>query len=193
VERDERNIYLIGPMGSGKTAVGRQLAKELGREFVDSDSEIEKRTGVDIPYIFEREGEAGFRARECSVLAELTARAGIVVATGGGAILDAATRAGLHRTGVVIYLKTDIDEQLKRTGYTHKRPLLQAEDPRGVLESLMAVRRPLYESLADLSIDTTGLKVRSVAARLRKQLSARRISALQKPTGPENLRSRGND
>lgn len=193
MEQDKRNLYLIGPMGSGKTAVGRQLAKELGRKFFDSDLEIERRTGVDIAYIFEREGEAGFRARERSVLADLTTLAGVVVATGGGAILDAQTRAALGRTGIVIYLRTDIEEQLKRTGRARKRPLLRTGDPRAVLESLMAVRRPLYESLANVSVDTTGLKVRSVAAQLRKQLSARRIPALQKPPSPENLRSRGND
>lgn len=180
-------------MGSGKTAVGRQLAKELGRDFVDSDVEIERRTGVDIPYIFEREGEAGFRAREKTVLAELTALDDIIVATGGGAILDPDSRERLSRSGIVVYLKTGVDEQLKRTRHARKRPLLMADDPRAVLESLMAVRRPLYEGLADLTVDTTGLKVRSVTAALRKLLPAHGISPLQKRAAPENLRSRGDD
>ena len=180
-------------MGSGKTAVGRQLAKELGRDFVDSDLEIEQRTGVDIPYIFEREGEAGFRAREKSVLAELTTLDNVIIATGGGAILDADSRKRLRSTGIVVYLKTGIDEQLKRTGHARKRPLLVAADPRTVLESLMAVRRPLYEELADLTVDTTGLKVRSVAATLRKLLPGHGISPLQKRAAPENLHSRGDD
>jgi shikimate kinase len=157
-------------MGSGKTAVGRQLARDLGLKFLDSDLEIEKRTGVDVAYIFEREGEAGFRAREKCMLAELAARSDLVVATGGGAILDEQTRETLKRSGTVVYLMTDVDEQLRRTRHNRKRPLLMAEDPRAVLESLMAVRRPLYESVADVSIDTTGMKVRSVAAKLRKLL-----------------------
>jgi shikimate kinase len=170
VATGKRNVYLVGPMGSGKTAVGRQLARDLGLKFLDSDLEIEKRTGVDVAYIFEREGEAGFRTREKCMLAELAAQSDLVVATGGGAILDEQTRETLKRSGTVVYLMTDVDEQLRRTRHNRKRPLLMAEDPRAVLESLMAVRRPLYETVADVSIDTTGMKVRSVAAKLRKLL-----------------------
>lgn len=164
------NIYLIGPMGSGKSAVGVQLAREIALGFIDSDAEIESRTGVDIAYIFEREGEAGFREREKCVIEELTARRGILMATGGGAIMDARNRERLAATGTVVYLMTDVDEQLKRTNRTRKRPLLHADDPRAVLERLMAVRKPLYESIADVSLDTTGLRVRTVVARLRELL-----------------------
>src|SRR5690606_3386099 len=151
-------------MGSGKTAVGRELAKALGRQFCDSDAEIEKRTGVDIPFIFEKEGEAGFRDRERDCLAELTARKGIVVATGGGAVLDAGTRKRLAGTGVVIYLKTSVDEQLRRTRLARNRPLLQTANPREVLERLAAAREPLYEEIADVSIDTSGRQVKSIVA-----------------------------
>ena len=130
------NIVLVGPMGSGKSAVGRQLAARLGLGFVDSDVEIQARTGVDIAYIFEREGEAGFRAREAEVLDELTRGARIVIATGGGAVLDAATRARLQGRACVVYLRTSVDQQLARTRRSAHRPLLMNPDPRGTLERL---------------------------------------------------------
>ena len=169
----ERNIYLIGPMGSGKTAVGRRLAALLGLEFFDSDAEIEKRTGVDIRYIFEKEGEARFRERERDVIADLTARRGVVVATGGGAVLDPTTRGRLAATGTVIYLQANVEAQLKRTQATRNRPLLLDEDPKSVLERLMAIRRPLYEEIADLTVDTSGRQVRSVATNVAELLAAR--------------------
>jgi shikimate kinase len=169
----QRNVYLIGPMGSGKTAVGRRLATLLGREFKDSDAEIEKRTGVDIRYIFEREGEARFRAREREVIADLTALDGVVVATGGGVILDAANRERLANTGTVVYLETNIETLVRRTKAAKTRPLLMNDDPRAVLERLMAVRRPLYENAADLRIDTTGRQVRAVAADIQQRLGQR--------------------
>jgi shikimate kinase len=165
-------VYLIGPMGSGKTAVGKRLAAMLGRTFIDSDHEIEKRTGVDIRFIFEKEGEARFRERERDVIADLTRLAGIVLATGGGAVLDAATRERLAATGVVVYLEASVETQLKRTAPTRNRPLLNNPDPRGTLERLMAVRRPLYEAIADLRIDTTDRQVRAVAADIAKYLAA---------------------
>ncbi len=171
----EHNIYLIGPMGSGKTAVGRRLSALLGKEFFDSDAEIEKRTGVDIRFIFEKEGEARFRERERDVIADLTARRGVVVATGGGAVLDATTRARLVATGTVVYLQANVDSQLKRTQATRNRPLLLDEDPKTVLERLMAIRRPLYEEIADVTIDTTGRQVRSVAASVAELLAARGV------------------
>lgn len=171
----EHNIYLIGPMGSGKTAVGKRLSALLGMEFFDSDAEIEKRTGVDIRYIFEKEGEARFRERERDVIADLTARRGVVVATGGGAVLDATTRARLAATGTVVYLQANVDSQLKRTQPTRNRPLLLDEDPKTVLERLMAIRQPLYEEIADLTIDTTGRQVRSVAASVAALLAARGV------------------
>jgi shikimate kinase len=168
-----RNVYLIGPMGSGKTAVGRRLAALLGKEFRDSDAEIEKRTGVDIRYIFEKEGEARFREREREVIADLTALEDLVVATGGGVVLDAANRERLKATGVVIYLETDLDTLVRRTKNTRARPLLMNEEPRRVLERLMAARRPLYEELADLRIETTGRQVRAVAYDIEQRLVQR--------------------
>jgi shikimate kinase len=168
-----RNVYLIGPMGSGKTAVGRRLATLLGLRFVDSDAEIEKRTGVDIRYIFEKEGEARFRARERDVIADLTALDDVVVATGGGVILDPANRERLAKTGTVVYLETTIETLLRRTKAAKTRPLLMNDDPRAVLEQMMLVRRPLYENAADLRIETTGRQVRAVAADIHQRLQER--------------------
>lgn len=167
-----RNVYLIGPMGSGKTAVGRRLAQLLGKQFFDSDAEIEKRTGVDVRYIFEKEGEARFRDREREVIADLTALQDVVVATGGGAVLDSANRERLVATGTVVYLKTSLDALVQRTKASKNRPLLMNDDPRAVLERLMSIRRPLYEQIADLSIETTGRQVRAVAADIRQRLTA---------------------
>jgi shikimate kinase len=167
----QRNIYLVGPMGSGKTAVGRRLATLLGKQFFDSDAEIEKRTGVDVRYIFEKEGEARFREREREVIAELTALADVVVATGGGAVLDPASRERLAGTGTVVYLETSIEALVARTRMSKNRPLLMNDDPRAVLERLLVVRRPLYEELADLKVATTGRTVRAVAAEVREQLA----------------------
>jgi shikimate kinase len=171
------NYYLIGPMGAGKTAVGRQLAKELGLGFVDVDAEIESRTGVDIPHIFDKEGEAGFRQREEDMIGEICKLTDVVVATGGGAILSPVTRQRLVSTGTVIYLETAIDEQLKRTTRSRNRPLLDTEDPRQVLEELMSIRKPLYESTADIRVDTTGRRVRQVTNTLRRRIRER--AALQ--------------
>jgi shikimate kinase len=167
----QRNVYLIGPMGSGKTAVGRRLAQLLGKEFLDSDAEIEKRTGVDVRYIFEKEGEARFRDREREVIADLTALQDVVVATGGGAVLDPANRERLAATGTVVYLQTSLDALVQRTKSAKTRPLLLNDDPRAALERLMAIRRPLYEEIADLSIETTGRQVRAVAADIRQRLT----------------------
>ena len=167
------NVYLIGPMGSGKTAVGKRLAALLGKEFVDSDAEIERRCGVDIRYIFEKEGEARFRERERDVIAALTALDGVIVATGGGAVLDPKNRERLSGSGTVVYLEATIDAQLKRTQPSRNRPLLMNGDPRATLESLMSVRRPLYESIADIRVDTTGRQVAAVAADVRAALDAR--------------------
>ena len=161
--RHPQNLFLIGPMGAGKSAVGRQLARMLHLDFVDSDEEIESRTGVDIPFIFEKEGEAGFRKREAGVIDDLSKKEGIVLATGGGAILDPQNRNHLGARGFVIYLHTSVDQQLSRTRKGRDRPLLANDDPRGALEALMATREPLYREIADLNVDTDGRKVRAVA------------------------------
>lgn len=157
------NIFLIGPMGSGKTAVGRQLARLLDRPFFDSDHQIELRTGADIGLIFEREGEAGFRRREREVIATLSLQAGIVLATGGGAILDADNRRHLGARGWVVYLETSIAQQAERAGRTRHRPMLTGTDPRARLEELMQVRGPLYREIADYTAATTRKRVAAVA------------------------------
>lgn len=157
-----QNLFLVGPMGAGKSAVGRQLARMLHLGFVDSDEEIESRTGVDIPFIFEKEGEAGFRKREALVIDDLSQQEGIVLATGGGAIMDPQNRNHLGARGFVIYLHTSVDQQLSRTRKGRDRPLLRNDDPRAVLEALMAAREPLYREIADLTVDTDSRKVRDV-------------------------------
>ena len=149
-------------MGAGKSAVGRQLARLLHLDFVDSDEEVESRTGVDIPFIFEKEGEAGFRRREATVIDDLSQQEGIVLATGGGAIMDPQNRNHLGARGFVVYLRTSVDQQLSRTRKGRERPLLRNDDPRAVLEALMATREPLYREIADLTVDTDSRKVRDV-------------------------------
>ncbi|MDH3585570.1 MAG: shikimate kinase AroK [Gammaproteobacteria bacterium] len=161
--RHPQNLFLVGPMGAGKSAVGRQLARLLHLEFLDSDEEIESRTGVDIPFIFEKEGEAGFRKREARVIDDLSRKDGVVLATGGGAVMDPQNRNHLGARGFVIYLHTSVDQQLSRTRKGRDRPLLDSDDPRVVLESLMAIREPLYREVADLTVETDGRKVRAVA------------------------------
>jgi shikimate kinase len=168
------NVFLVGPMGSGKSAVGRQLAARLGLAFVDSDAEIEALTGVDIAYIFEREGEAGFRVRERDVLDALTCRPGVLVATGGGAVLDPDTRARLRSRGCVVYLRTSVNQQLARTRRSGHRPLLRTPDPLGALERLMQVRAPRYEESADLIVDTDARKVQSVVDEIERRLAQAR-------------------
>jgi shikimate kinase len=159
----KHNIFLIGPMGSGKTAVGKHLARVLDFPFFDSDHEIELRTGADIPLIFEREGEAGFRHREREMIAELSAQQPIVLATGGGAVLDAATRGDLKLRGWVVYLETSVAHQAERAGRTRHRPLLHGTDPTQRLAELLSVREPLYRELADLTVSTDQRRVPSVA------------------------------
>lgn len=165
------SIFLIGPMGSGKTAVGRRLAKDLGCAFFDSDAEIESRTGVDIAYIFEKEGEAGFRRREAEVISELTEHADTVLATGGGAILASENREALESRGTVVYLHATVAEQLKRTRRVKNRPLLEGGDRSQILENLMAIRDPLYRSIADLIVETDGRAVAAVAGEIRQWLA----------------------
>ncbi len=159
---ETQNLFLVGPMGAGKSTIGKQLAKQLKLAFFDSDHEIESRTGVDILLIFELEGEAGFRKREVDMIDELSGKSGIVLATGGGAILDRTNRQHLKDRGKVIYLHTSIDQQLTRTRRDRNRPLLQTDDPRTRLEELMQVREPIYRELADLVIDTDHKRTRDV-------------------------------
>lgn len=169
--KEIRNLILVGPMGSGKSAVGRQLARALRRPFIDCDSELEKRTGVDIPLIFEKEGEAGFRARECELIAELVARQGVVLSTGGGAVLLDENRQRLREGGVVIYLETSIEQQLKRVRQGERRPLLTgAPDLEGRLTELMTRRAPLYAEVAALTVRTDGHRVREVVDQILSQL-----------------------
>ena len=157
------NIFIIGPMGAGKTTVGQMLARELKKEFLDSDREIEERTGVRIPVIFEIEGEQGFRLREAKMIEQLTALHDVVLATGGGAVLSEDNRRCLRTRGFVIYLRAGVDKLLQRTRRDRFRPLLQTENPREVIGQLMEIREPLYRETADLVIDTDGRTIRSVA------------------------------
>lgn len=157
-------------MGAGKSAVGRQLAKMLHLDFVDSDDEIESRTGVDISFIFEKEGEAGFRRRESKVIDDLSRLDGVVLATGGGAVTDPESRNRLGARGFVVYLKTSVDQQLKRTSRGRERPLLDTADPGEVLDRLMAERDPLYREIADLVVDTDGRRVQTVAREIQDAL-----------------------
>lgn len=153
--QQNNNIFLIGLMGAGKTTIGRQLAKELQQVFIDSDHEIESRTGVTIPHIFDVEGEEGFRKRETAVIDELTQKRGIVLATGGGAVLREENRQYLRSRGTVFYLYADIETLYKRTAKDRNRPLLQAEEPKAVLASLLEKRDPFYRETADFIIDTS--------------------------------------
>lgn len=159
-------IFLVGPMGSGKTTVGRKLAQLLRRDFLDSDQEIEKQAGVSIPMIFELEGESGFRAREKMMIAELTQRPTLVLATGGGSILDAENRRCLVRNGFVAYLETTVDAQLRRTRHDHNRPLLKTSDRRKRLGELLATRDPLYRDIADLIIRSDNLSPQAIADKI---------------------------
>jgi 3-dehydroquinate synthase len=166
------NIFLVGLMGSGKTTIGRQLAKRLGKRFVDSDHEIEARTGASIPLIFDIEGEASFRRREADVIRDLSSQRGIVLATGGGAVLDAGTRARLAERGTVIYLRAHVNSILQRVAHDKNRPLLRTPDPRRTLELLTAQREPLYREVAHLIIDTGRPNVQSMVQTILEQLAA---------------------
>jgi shikimate kinase len=164
------NIFLIGPMGSGKTAVGRHLARMLHFTFYDSDADIEARTGVDIAFIFEKEGEPGFRIREKESIDRLTGLQSVVLATGGGAVIEADNRRILAERGVVVYLATSIDQQLERTRHARHRPLLNDVDPEQKLEELMQRRALLYAEIADFTVSTDGRRVQLVAEEIYHEL-----------------------
>jgi len=167
------SLFLTGPMGAGKSTIGRQLSRQLRMTFYDSDREVESRTGVDIPLIFELEGEQGFRKRERLVIDELTSLPDIVLATGGGAILDADNRKHLAERGLVIYLHASVNQQLARTKHDRNRPLLQTDNPRQRLDDLMNLRDPLYREIADLVIDTDGKRVMAVVNQIIRKLKPR--------------------
>jgi shikimate kinase len=176
VDHPRRRIFLIGPMGAGKTTIGKRLADYLQMPFIDSDHEIERRSGVDIPFIFEKEGEAGFRRREQSTIADLSLREPVVLATGGGAVLDADTRRHLAARGFVVYLHASIAQQLERTGRADNRPLLTGTDRQATLETLFAVRDPLYREIAALVVETDARNARN-AVRLIAEQFKRHVAA----------------
>lgn len=167
------NIFLVGLMGSGKTTIGRALAKKLQKRFIDADHEIELRTGASIPLIFEIEGEDSFRQREADVIADLTTQEGIVLATGGGAILNAESRAFLRERGVVVYLRASVSSIIQRTSHDKNRPLLQTADPKARIEELARQRGPFYEEVAHITIETGRPNVQSVVQNILTQLAQR--------------------
>jgi shikimate kinase len=175
------NIFLVGLMGAGKTSVGKLLARRLGKTFCDCDQEIERATGVRIPLIFEIEGEAGFRARECRMLAELVQRQDIVLATGGGAVLSEQNRSALAHHGTVVYLRASAHDLWQRTRHDRMRPLLQTPNPLAKLTELFNERDPLYRQIADLIIDTGNQSVSTLAHRLEQKLAQ-----LQPPAGAQD-------
>jgi len=165
-----QNIFLIGPMGVGKTTIGKMLARELGLEFIDTDQEVERRAGADISWIFDVEGEAGFRLRETNVLEDLTRKSKVLLATGGGSILKPENRRFLMSRGVVVFLDTTVEMQLKRTEKDKKRPLLQHGNPRDTLTRLKAERDPIYEELSDIKITLSDSSSRRVVNSIIRKL-----------------------
>ncbi|MXP51294.1 shikimate kinase AroK [Pantoea sp. SoEX] len=161
---EKRNIFLVGPMGAGKSTIGRHLAQQLKMEFFDSDQEIERRTGADISWVFDVEGEKGFRDREEKIINEITTKQGIVLATGGGSVKSQNTRNCLSARGIVVYLETTIEKQLSRTKRDKKRPLLQVNlSPVKILKNLAKERNPLYREIADITISTDDRNTKIVA------------------------------
>ena len=168
---EKRNIFLIGPMGAGKSTIGREIADRLHLEFFDSDQEIERRTGADIAWVFDLEGEEGFRKREETVIEDLSEKHGIVLATGGGSVISTNVRNHLSARGIVVYLETTIDKQVARPQRDRRRPLLQtSEEPRTVLENLAVERNPLYEDIADIIVQTDDQSAKVVAHKIIERL-----------------------
>lgn len=170
MRRGTLNLYLVGPMGAGKSTIGKNLARELKLEFFDADQEIEKRTGADIGWIFDVEGEDGFRVREAKVIDDLTQMQGIVLATGGGAILTPENRKHLSARGTVVYLYTTVEQQIERTLRDKRRPLLQTDDKEETLKDLMIEREHLYAEIADMTVSTDQRTVKSVAQEVMRLL-----------------------
>ena len=165
------NVFLVGPVGAGKSTIGKQLSSELKLQFYDSDREIESRCGVDIDWIFDLEGEEGFREREKTVLADLANLQGIVLATGGGAVIYPENRTLLSSRGTVVYLQASIEQQLQRTAKDKRRPLLQVKDKKGQLLKLMEEREQLYLEVADFIVETTDTTVRNVVQKITNLLT----------------------
>ncbi|EPE37805.1 shikimate kinase [Candidatus Photodesmus katoptron] len=170
---EKRNIFLVGPMGAGKSTIGRHLSQQLHMEFLDSDVVIEERTGADVAWVFDVEGEKGFRKREESIINDLTKLQGIVLATGGGSVKSKENRNRLSARGIVVYLETAIEKQLARTNRDKKRPLLQTKDPREVLEFLAIQCNTLYEEVADYTVSTDNQSAKVVANQIIKILEER--------------------
>ena len=166
------NLFLVGPMGAGKSTIGRRLAQHYDLPFIDLDEEIERRNGVSVALIFELEGEAGFRSREARLIDELTRREGVVLATGGGAVLAEANRRALRERGFVLYLSATVAQQLGRLARDVKRPLLQAPDRRERLEAMAVQRNPLYEEIADLTVTGSNTAVAQAARQIATRLDA---------------------
>lgn len=183
-KRNSSNIILVGMMGSGKTTVGKLLAKQLQKTFVDSDDEIQRRTGVTIPHIFDVEGEAGFRQRESSVIEDLVMRRNIVLATGGGAPLHPHSRELLKQSGVVVYLKSGVHDLWQRTRHDQSRPLLQTADPRARIQKLYEERDPIYTAMADIVMPTGKQNVQLLLAKLQD-----RLAVFHGETGIEQVKS----
>jgi shikimate kinase len=168
---DTSRIFLVGPMGSGKSTIGQHLARARHCQFMDSDQEIERRTGVKIALIFDIEGEDGFREREARIIDELTLYEDIVLATGGGAVLRAENRHCLRERGYVVYLKTGVEKLVERTRFDSNRPLLRTADPAATLQHLVATREPLYEEVAHLVVDTGKASVKQVVKRIMSSIA----------------------
>ena len=170
MERRRTNVYLIGPMGSGKTTIGQRLASKLQLEFLDCDRELEEQTGASVSLIFDVEGEKGFRERETAMLKKLSARNGVLIATGGGVVATEANRKLLRESGLVVYLQTSVDQQLQRLKRDKSRPLLQTDDRREKLTRLAEERNPLYEELADIVFPAQNRAVNAVTASLHEAI-----------------------
>jgi len=173
-----RPVFLVGMMGAGKTSIGRNLARELGREFVDLDVALEARCGVPIPHIFDIEGEAGFRRRETRILGDYVDKSRTVLATGGGVVLAETNRA-LLKHGTVVYLRVNAEELLRRLAGDKQRPMMQADDPQARVAELLALRTPLYEAVADVIFDTAQLSVPQAAHRLAQRVQDYEANTLE--------------
>ncbi|MWJ27196.1 shikimate kinase AroK [Halomonas sp. ZH2S] len=181
--QDLPNLFLIGPMGAGKSTIGRLLAAELAREFFDSDHAIQARCGADIPWIFDVEGEQGFRQREIQMIDELTQLSQVVVATGGGAVLREENRCALRERGTVVYLLTTVEQQLKRTAKDRNRPLLQCDNREQVLNDMFALRDPLYRATSDITVRTDRRSPRAVVNEIIRRVR-RLVDPLQSKASP---------